>query len=289
MSLVLVPGEVHPYSSNNQVIYELHPKATGFSPTLKIRDSPLQLDISGQLRLSTFNSVQTMRMFYPDIKVGGPSEYGMLASCRQILHEGEDMYFRLNTFFLPAGPLEHSLSYVRSLAPHHRSSIRSVAIQISVSELMPKHIQKTENAVYYGEYDSASFFVELSLHDKLDWLRSRSDLYNLEHVKLFREENLIWEGGPESIDYVPSGIWDQVRLHLDPYSDSGHRTREYGWSLTKMWIRSGACHDDWGRPVIWTGSKWLRLTHEKDRRLAARILWPFLALILIGVVKSEHA
>ena len=60
---------------------------------------------------------------------------GLLATSRGIYHETHVMYYSLNTFCLPPGPLSHSEYIFGNMAPQHKSLIKSVAVQFSFADL----------------------------------------------------------------------------------------------------------------------------------------------------------
>lgn len=75
----------------------------------------------------------------PD-RVPGPSSlpgYQILGTCKQAYEEGAELFYTKNTFYLPPGPIEHSITYFNNLAPATRALIKSVGIRFGIEDLAP--------------------------------------------------------------------------------------------------------------------------------------------------------
>ncbi|KAL8715623.1 MAG: hypothetical protein Q9225_006374 [Loekoesia sp. 1 TL-2023] len=58
-----------------------------------------------------------------------------LSVCRTVYDEGHPMFYSRNTFYLPHGPLSHTMDYFDQLRPEHRILIRKMVLEITIWDL----------------------------------------------------------------------------------------------------------------------------------------------------------
>ena len=61
---------------------------------------------------------------------------GLLSANRRCYEDFHSLYWGLNTFYLPRGPVAHSQYFWGSIRPEHKALVRSIAIQFSLDDLV---------------------------------------------------------------------------------------------------------------------------------------------------------
>lgn len=120
----------------------------------------------------------------------GPSShpgYQILATCRQAYEEGVEGFYTKNTFYLPPGPVEHSIHYFDCLTPTNRVKIKTIGVRFGIEDLVPittpqKDVvldcdDKWTAAWKTGEpEESLSYYCDEKLREiwfqKLSWIRN---------------------------------------------------------------------------------------------------------------------
>ena len=59
----------------------------------------------------------------------------LLATCCQVYLEGHGWFYSLNTFYIPRGPLLHTIEYFDKLQPSHRALMKTIGIRFGLQDL----------------------------------------------------------------------------------------------------------------------------------------------------------
>lgn len=123
----------------------------------------------------------------------------LMATNQRIYQESHAMYWRLNTFYLPPGPVAHAESYFSSVKPAHKNLIKSLAVQFSIADLTTDILDEVEQV-----HSSASLYGR-------DWyiLNDRAEGY----LWSCRVMNCLWNLWREKLEWI--GLWeglDEVKL-----------------------------------------------------------------------------
>ncbi|MCJ1470783.1 hypothetical protein MMC07_009430 [Pseudocyphellaria aurata] len=77
--------------------------------------------------------------------------YQILATCKQAYKEGVLSFYTKNTFFLPPGPVEHSINFFNHLTSDTRSLIKTIGIRFDLEDLAPIFIAQQQKSA--GSFD----------------------------------------------------------------------------------------------------------------------------------------
>lgn len=98
-------------------------------------------------------SAQLIHDTDPD-RAPGPNSlpgYQILATCKQAYEEGVVAFYTKNTFYLPPGPVEHSINYFNDLTRETRTMIQKIGIRFGVEDLVPIITPRTEVALGFDD------------------------------------------------------------------------------------------------------------------------------------------
>ncbi|KAI4160548.1 MAG: hypothetical protein LQ342_005655 [Letrouitia transgressa] len=268
MFYALVSEKVRPCEIDTTSSYLPKTKPWGLSNRLKA--------------LQTFNNIHSMRASGSLAIYSHDSGVGLLATCRQAYNEGHRMFYELNTFQLPHGPLKHSLQYFQGLTHEHRAMISKVAIHLGWSDFTPEVLLKIEQEAMLPDTpvgfgtplaSLAMEHVEKIWKEKIEWLSSCRDLGEIRQIEVRRfsmPKQTLHELQELNILLLPSAT--PVGYALRNFIPN------YGWELTKLWILSGArkvLSDNPGTysyparlfdPVIWNNGKQKYLGQIRQQR-----------------------
>ena len=132
MEYVLIPGDVY-----------IRP-AQRISHTQKPKKSPffrLKRVVNAIVSLSRHLSGQPQRLVTDDIRPKGQFTvqqpgFQLLATCKQAYNDGHYMFYAMNTFHWPPGPVSNSDGWYANLQPEHRKMIRTICIDLDLVDLM---------------------------------------------------------------------------------------------------------------------------------------------------------
>ncbi|KAL9132989.1 MAG: hypothetical protein Q9175_005832 [Cornicularia normoerica] len=81
-----------------------------------------------------------------------PPGFQFLATCRQACTEGHVVFYSLNVFYLPPGPLEYTLRGLKTLRPQHLAMITKIGLTMDLLDLTPAGFKEVQHEmqVRYG-------------------------------------------------------------------------------------------------------------------------------------------
>ncbi len=126
MEYVLIPGDVY------------------IRPTQKPKKSPfsrLKRGVNAIVSLSRHLSGQFQRLVTDDVRLNGQFTiqqpgFQLLATCKQVYNDGHYMFYAMNTFHWPSGPVSNSDGWYANLQPEHRKMIKTICIDLDPVDLM---------------------------------------------------------------------------------------------------------------------------------------------------------
>ena len=181
MHYILVPGDIYIPGHSHKII-------TKARRNLRAKDRIEA--VAKKIQYPYLSKILSMRQGQrdSDIKYG----FQVLATCKQLYCEGYAMFYCLNVFHLPPGPLCASTTYFDNLQPHHKSLIKHIAIDFSIADMTPRLVSDIFTKVSGRRLtmaapsgDVRTFCRHLSpmffamWHGKLKWLGSWSDLLDV--------------------------------------------------------------------------------------------------------------
>jgi hypothetical protein len=197
------------------------------------------------------------------------------ASCKQAYLEGHELFYTLNTFYLPRGPTWHTYYYFKNLQHQHKLLIRSIVIRFGLEDLTAEDFRDAEAGVkargYFQETNAevwTEYIAPLAMQSftrKLVFVRSFS---TLEHVRIETDYGTLDLDGASlkqslkgDITYRGHAFWPEyssfysvcakeVRdLARETYSRLKgrleHLIKLFGWTMTKVWLQNGAPGRAW--------------------------------------------
>ncbi len=235
MSHVLVPGEIH-----------IRPPPIS---TLNAQDSSTQ---PSTLKLK------------PALAEPG---YQFLGTTRQAYMEGHESFYSGNIFYLPPGPLPHTIAYFTKLQPNHIALIKTICIKFSLEDVVLAHLKEIDSWVAKMRYDTSILAkslwrkhvmraVEGVWNDKLRWIR---DWTSLERVILESPLGTLELKGAEIQQTLQGPLGGYVGHPADGYEHCSPEvaafmratSREVSWNLesqsfsywetAKRWLLARSC------------------------------------------------
>lgn len=192
------------------------------------------------------------------------------ASCKQAYLEGHELFYTLNTFYLPRGPIWHTYYYFKNLQHQHKLLIRSIVIRFGLEDLTTEDFRDAEAHVKARRYpggNNARLWTEhiaplamQSFTRKLVFVRSFN---TLEHVRIETDYgtldldgaslkqslkgdiHAIWPVYPtfyyaaKEVRDLARGTYSQIQNRLE------HLIKLFGWPMTKIWLQNGAPGKAW--------------------------------------------
>ena len=140
MRLVLVPGQIHIRPS---IVAKLNAQYLAMQPSVLAK--PFFL-----IKTAIVNKVSAFVDWIPMKVSRSPKEVKpssaksgcqLLATCRQVYHEGHVWFYSLNTFYIPRGPLSHTLDYFNKLQPNHRALMKTIGIRFGLQDLTSRVLE----------------------------------------------------------------------------------------------------------------------------------------------------
>ena len=133
MEYVLSPGDVYIRPKNGARHVEQAPK----SPSSRIRRfvnsiTTLSRHLSGRARRVITHGMDSRLKW--DFTTQQPG-FQLLATCKQAYNEGHHMFYAMNTFHLPPGPVNFIDGWYPNLQPKHQKMIRTICIDLSLEDL----------------------------------------------------------------------------------------------------------------------------------------------------------
>ena len=148
----------------------------------------------------------------PLCKTNSEAGVGLLAASSWMYDEGHVLYWGLNVFYLPRGPVNHAIYYMHNIQLKHKNLIRRVAIQLTLADLTPPVITHLEdyiiedpdgpwrfayplprNFAHHEWADHTSTLLDFLWAEKLAWVRCWTGLQEL-HLEAFDEPPLVLQG-----------------------------------------------------------------------------------------------
>lgn len=169
-------------------------------------------------------------------KQPGPSSlpgFQILASCKQAYQEGVHEFYTKNTFYLPPGPVKHSIYHFDCLSPKNRQKIKKIAVWFGVEDLVPITTPQPEEVLgckdqwstawetgKAGEDRLGEYFEEKLVEiwiQKLTWIPmwKTARIVKLKYSPLGKAFHI--KG--EQLDYYLEDV------HVDPYAGLKYRAR----------------------------------------------------------------
>lgn len=75
----------------------------------------------------------------------------LLASCKQAYLEGHELFYSLNRFYLPRGPIRHTYHYFKNLQLQNILSMKSIALRFGLEDLAREDFEDAEACVQASE------------------------------------------------------------------------------------------------------------------------------------------
>ena len=133
MEYVLHPGDVYIRPTNGS----RHNEQALKSPSSRFRRfvnsmTTFSRHLSGKARRVTTHSTDLR------LKRGFTTQqpgFQLLATCKQAYNEGHRMFYAMNTFHLPPGPVNNIDGWYPNLQPKHQKMIRTICIDLNLADL----------------------------------------------------------------------------------------------------------------------------------------------------------
>ena len=77
------------------------------------------------------------------------SDFHLLATCKQAYNDGHYMFYAMNTFHLPPGPVENKDHWFAHLRPEHQKMIKTIRIDLKLAELTYGDLDAVEVSLRY--------------------------------------------------------------------------------------------------------------------------------------------
>ena len=162
MEYALIPGDVY-IRSAKRTSHAQQPK--------KSPSSRLKRIVSAMATLSRQLSCQPQRLVTDDVRlkeqftIQQPG-FQLLATCKQAYNDGHYMFYTMNTFHWPPGPVSDTDGWYANLQPEHRKLIKTICIDLDLVDLMCGGMDTVEDYAgrRYGgrpdDYDGNAWSLE---------------------------------------------------------------------------------------------------------------------------------
>lgn len=171
MEYVLIPGDVY-IRPTNRTPHAQHP--------WKASSSRLKRIVSAMASLSRhfFGQPQCLVTDTADVRLKGQSTIQqagcqLLETCKQAYNDGHYMFYAMNTFHWPPGPVSNTDGWYANLQPEHRKMIETIGIDLDNVELMygARDVVKASARCRRGgrldDYDGNAWSWEATFHLEL--------------------------------------------------------------------------------------------------------------------------
>lgn len=182
--------------------------------------------------------------------------FQLLATCKQAYNDGRYMFYSMNTFHWPPGPVNCTDGWYANLQPEHRKMIRTICIDLDFVDLMYGGTHAIEASARRhhggqpGDYDGnawsieAMFQLELRMWAQILSLYCRAIPYNLRGFNGL-ERVIVQSSIGRCVMNSPLGTnaneWESLKELVTAVSTHFEIIVQYhvngrGWRKTKKWL-----------------------------------------------------
>ena len=249
MSYILIPGDV--YIRQPRLVKAKEPKSTlkKISRNLLTSTHRLLRKITSGKQQRSSNTGNAIIMTTVRIALH------FLATCRQIRDEGSPIFYGMNTFHLPHGPVLNTIHWLLSLPPDHGKHIRTVLIRFDERDITTTALEMFDQ--WRQRNAAPQFYQTYTIHLPLF---TEPELARFLRTKLWKEKWILlrrWstleaihlDCGEVPHDRDTSLFGDGIRVVesmriLEVIADMaeftavrvGSRMRAHGWRATRVWL-----------------------------------------------------
>ena len=262
MSYILVPGDVYIRPPHRIA------KHTASTIGVQVRETKVKLRMisryllaSGQRLLHNIGSSNHQRSLSAGNAITTPrSALRFLSVCRQTRSEGSPVFYSMNTFHLPHGPIAITIKWLYSIHSDHCSHIRTVHVSFDERDitsatleafdkwrqpkaghlLFPTHTILPFIHTHLQHFDDnllATFLQTILWKEK--WMVLRTwctlDAIHFDCDKISQYQDVSWppNGARADSDLIRDFISDLAELTA---LRVGSRIRAHGWRATRAWL-----------------------------------------------------
>lgn len=175
--------------------------------------------------------------------------FQLLATCKQARLEGRSIFYELNTFHLPHGPIQNTLQWIEKIQPESRNMIKKVCITLSIADLTPATLEAFDRWRWAMDLNHPGVHHDrLVVSDLASYLETRIWREKIEFLKKWKSLETICLKYPRSTDWlerdeVLGGVGTPPPLALR-LEIAGHDVEAelrgllyaMGWVKTREWL-----------------------------------------------------
>lgn len=191
---VLVPGDIYPRSD-----VSFNPRKKNTKPIWgKIYEALSLWKLAGLKGLVPKADTRNQRpTFAPQ------PGFQVLATCKQARSEGYAMFYDLNTFHLPHGPVQNTLQWVGNIQPESRDRIKKVCVTLSIADLTPAALEAFDRWRWaMGLSNPSVHFDRLVVYDLARYMETRLWREKIEFLEGWKSLQKICLQYPRSADWL---------------------------------------------------------------------------------------
>ena len=249
MSYILIPGDVCIRLPHRPDVKE--PKSTLKKMSRKFLTSTHRL----MRKITSGKHQHSSNAGTPVITTTVRSALEFLATCRKIRDEGSPVFYGMNTFHLPHGPVLNTVHWLLSINPEHGKHIRTVLVSFDERDITSTALEMFEQ--WRQRNAAPQFYQTYTIHLPLF---TEPELARFLRTKLWKEKWILlrrWstleaihlDCGEVPHDRDTSLFGDGIRVVesmriLEVIADMaeftavrvGSRMRAHGWRATRVWL-----------------------------------------------------
>lgn len=160
MLYVLVPGQIHiqPPPISTLDVQNLVMQRNALPQLSDTVRTTITNDIPGLSKPTDRGPFSSRTQFKPATAETGCQ---FLGTCRQAYTEGRELFYTLNTFYIPPGPLSHAVAYFDQLQPSNLALIRTICIRFTLEDVTSADIKAIDYWMMKMGFDSRTMASSL--------------------------------------------------------------------------------------------------------------------------------